>query len=49
MRIPETALEMGTLLGRRGIGLVYGGGRNGLMGIVADAALAAAALRAIHR
>ena len=39
----EAALEMGTLLGRRGIGLVYGGGRNGLMGIVADAALAAGA------
>jgi uncharacterized protein (TIGR00730 family) len=34
---------MGALLGRRGIGLVYGGGRNGLMGIVADAALAAGA------
>lgn len=39
----ESARELGTLLGRHGIGLVYGGGRNGLMGIVADAALAAGA------
>jgi uncharacterized protein (TIGR00730 family) len=39
----DTAREMGTLLGQRGIGLVYGGGRNGLMGIVADAALASGA------
>ena len=39
----EAARELGTLLGRHGIGLVYGGGRNGLMGIVADAALAAQA------
>jgi uncharacterized protein (TIGR00730 family) len=31
---------MGALLARRGIGLVYGGGNVGLMGIVADAALA---------
>ena len=31
---------MGGLLARRGIGLVYGGGNVGLMGIVADAALA---------
>ena len=37
----QTALEMGELLGRRNIGLVYGGGRSGLMGVVADAALAA--------
>jgi uncharacterized protein (TIGR00730 family) len=37
------AVELGTLLGRRGIGLVYGGGRNGLMGVVADSALAAGA------
>ncbi|MEO7762121.1 MAG: TIGR00730 family Rossman fold protein [Casimicrobiaceae bacterium] len=39
----EAARELGTLIGKRGIGLVYGGGRNGLMGIVADAALAAGA------
>lgn len=32
---------MGTLLAGRGIGLVYGGGNVGLMGVVADAALAA--------
>ena len=31
---------MGGLLARRGIGLVYGGGNVGLMGIVADATLA---------
>lgn len=32
---------MGTLLGQNGYGLVYGGGRVGLMGLVADATLAA--------
>jgi len=36
----ETAEAMGGLLARRGIGLVYGGGNVGLMGVVADAALA---------
>jgi hypothetical protein len=35
------ARELGTLLAVRGIGLVYGGGRVGLMGTVADAVLAA--------
>jgi hypothetical protein len=35
------AVELGTLLASRGIGLVYGGGNVGLMGEVADAALAA--------
>lgn len=35
------ARHLGTLLGERGIGLVYGGGKVGLMGVVADAALAA--------
>jgi uncharacterized protein (TIGR00730 family) len=37
----EMAEAMGALLAKRGIGLVYGGGNVGLMGIVADAALAA--------
>lgn len=37
----EVAAELGTLLAGRGIGLVYGGARVGLMGIVADAVLAA--------
>ena len=37
----ELATSVGTGLARRGIGLVYGGGRRGLMGAVADAALAA--------
>jgi uncharacterized protein (TIGR00730 family) len=36
----EAARRVGTLLARRGIGLVYGGGRVGLMGAAADAALA---------
>jgi len=36
-----TAREMGESLARAGISLVYGGGRLGLMGIVADAALKA--------
>ncbi len=35
----ETAGVLGTLLAKRGIGLVYGGGRLGLMGVLADAAL----------
>jgi uncharacterized protein (TIGR00730 family) len=37
----EAARALGTLLASRGIGVVYGGGRVGLMGVVADAALAA--------
>lgn len=37
----EAAEQLGAALARRGIGLVYGGGRVGLMGIVADAALQA--------
>jgi uncharacterized protein (TIGR00730 family) len=36
----EAAAAVGQLLARRGIGLVYGGGRVGLMGVLADAALA---------
>jgi len=37
----SAAAQLGRVLAGRGIGLVYGGGRVGLMGIVADAALAA--------
>ncbi|WP_394438561.1 LOG family protein [Streptomyces sp. SGAir0957] len=37
----ELAAAVGTELARRGIGLVYGGGHSGLMGIIADSALAA--------
>ena len=33
----ETARALGEEMARRGIGLVYGGGRLGLMGVVADA------------
>jgi uncharacterized protein (TIGR00730 family) len=39
----EAARALGREVARRGIGLVYGGGAVGLMGIVADAALAAGA------
>jgi uncharacterized protein (TIGR00730 family) len=35
------AAELGRTLAERGIGLVYGGGRVGMMGALADAALAA--------
>ncbi|MFJ5921495.1 TIGR00730 family Rossman fold protein [Kitasatospora sp. NPDC092948] len=35
------ATTLGTTLARRGIGIVYGGGKVGLMGALADAALAA--------
>jgi uncharacterized protein (TIGR00730 family) len=37
----EAARAVGAALAERGIGLVYGGGRLGLMGAVADSALAA--------
>ena len=37
----EAARDLGRLLAERGIGLVYGGARVGLMGAVADAALEA--------
>ena len=36
----EAAEAMGSILAARGIGLVYGGGNVGLMGLVADAVLA---------
>lgn len=42
--LPEyaaVAAELGRALAERGVGLVYGGGRVGLMGAAADAALAA--------
>jgi uncharacterized protein (TIGR00730 family) len=39
----EAAARLGEAIGRAGVELVYGGGRIGLMGIVADAALAAGA------
>jgi uncharacterized protein (TIGR00730 family) len=35
----EAAVHLGTLLASRGIGLVYGGGNVGLMGVIADAVL----------
>ncbi|MEX5297925.1 TIGR00730 family Rossman fold protein [Kocuria sp. CPCC 205292] len=38
---PEAARAFATALARRGVGVVYGGGHVGLMGVVADAALAA--------
>jgi uncharacterized protein (TIGR00730 family) len=40
-RYADLARELGRLLARRGINLVYGGGSIGLMGEIADAALAA--------
>lgn len=36
----EAATAMGTLLAKRGIGLVYGGGNVGLMGTIAEAVMA---------
>ena len=39
----QAAVEIGTQIGHSGGQLVYGGGRAGLMGLVADAALAAGA------
>lgn len=40
-RFAEAAVEIARLLAARDIGIVYGGGRVGLMGILADAARAA--------
>ena len=40
-RFAQVANALGATLAARGIGVVYGGGRLGLMGTVADAALAA--------
>ncbi len=40
-RYIELAVEVGSTLAGRGIGIVYGGGRRGLMGALADAALTA--------
>ena len=37
----DAARRVGSTLAQRGLGLVYGGGRVGLMGVMADAALAA--------
>ena len=37
----DTARRAGEAIARHGLGLVYGGGRVGLMGVVADAALGA--------
>jgi uncharacterized protein (TIGR00730 family) len=37
----NAAYQLGTTLARRGIGVVYGGGNVGLMGVLADAVIAA--------
>jgi predicted Rossmann-fold nucleotide-binding protein len=42
-RYEELAMEIGEALALRGIGVVYGGGKLGLMGAVAAGALLAAA------
>jgi len=39
----EAAAALGRRIGERGLGLVYGGARVGMMGLLADAALAAGA------
>ncbi len=42
-RFTSAALEVGRWIGQQGGQLVYGGGKSGLMGVVADAALASGA------
>ena len=42
-RYRAAAVTLGTLIGQSGIELIYGGGRIGLMGLLADAALASGA------
>jgi uncharacterized protein (TIGR00730 family) len=37
---PSAAMQLGMLLAQRGVTVVYGGGRAGLMGAIADAAIA---------
>lgn len=37
----EQAAQLGTIMAARGITMIYGGGKNGLMGSVADACMAA--------
>ncbi len=37
---PAAAFELGAAIAKRGMTLIYGGGRAGLMGAVADAAIA---------
>ncbi|MFI4898335.1 MAG: LOG family protein, partial [Phycisphaerales bacterium JB059] len=39
-RFAAAARELGGEMARRGIGLVYGGGHVGLMGVIADSVLA---------
>jgi uncharacterized protein (TIGR00730 family) len=39
LEIHSLARDLGTLLAKRGIGLVYGGGKVGVMGMVADSVL----------
>ena len=39
-RFTQAAVDLGKLLAQRGLGIVYGGGRVGLMGVLADSALA---------
>ncbi|WP_369857151.1 TIGR00730 family Rossman fold protein [Candidatus Thalassolituus haligoni] len=40
-KFAHAAASLATFLARQGIGIVYGGSQSGLMGVVADAALAA--------
>ncbi len=37
----QQAAQLGTLMAQRGINMIYGGGKNGLMGVVADACMTA--------
>ena len=48
-RYQEAARALGTLVASKGISLVYGGGRIGMMGALADAALDAELAALIQR
>ena len=39
-RFAEAAYQLGQMLASRNLGLVYGGGKSGLMGRIADAVIA---------
>ena len=45
----QAAREAGTYLAQAGLGIVYGGGRVGLMGAVADSALQHGGLKSLFR
>ena len=44
LQLSTTVHQIGSMIAARNIGIVYGGGRTGLMGAIADGALSKAAM-----